>query len=812
MKNIITFLTALVIFFQANAQNPKYIAGKIEAKNQPVVAATVVLLKAADSAVLKMTITEENGNFKFDHPGEGLYFLKVSAVGYEEIHSENFQLESDSKNLETLEMKQSDDALDAVTIVKQKPLIEQKIDRMVVNVASSLTNSGSTALEVLEKAPGILVDQDGNISLKGKSGVMILIDGRPSHLSGAELANLLKSMNSEQLEQIEIMTNPPAKYDASGNSGVINLVLKKSKKQGFNGSATITGQQGIYPRGSGALSLNYKTSKINFFSNFSYARQNRYGTLDLNRQYFNNDGSLRAIFDQKAFNGGTSNMKNLKAGMDYNLSKQTTIGFVVTSNRYKENSRGDNLSYLKNPAGVLDSMVNSEYRGKESWNTGSLNLNMRKKLDSNGKEITLDLDYLNYNTEGTTTYKNSILEPNGTKKYDELLKGILPFDINIYSARLDYIHPVNEKIKIEAGFKTGLVDAKNKALYYEPNGNEWGIDYKRTNFFDYNEKIHAGYLSYSHQLTEKLSMKAGLRYEYTDYGGKQFGNPHSNDSSFTNSYGSLFPTLYLSYKAGEDHNFTINTGRRISRPRYQNMNPFLFFIDKYTMGQGNPYLKPEFSQNFELSHIFKGKYTTTINYGITNDLFAETFDQPENGSEYSYVSISRRGNIGKSINAGIAFTASVSMGKWNNATLFANYNYQHFKGVVNGDKLDRSAGNFAVNMNNQIRISPKWNAEISGNYHTKGAFGQIVFKQRGRMDLGLSRKLGEGKGNIKLSIRDVFFTNKPRATIDFKNTIGTIQNQWDSRTVSLSFQYNFGKSKNGGQSRRNEMEELNRLN
>lgn len=812
MKQLFTLFAVLMVTVPVFAQQEKYISGKVEGNGQPLASATVILVKAADSSVVKMSISNDEGEYRFDHPGAGRYRIKFSAVGFKETYSEIFEMDQESKIIPVLTLETLESELDAVVVVKQKPLIEQKIDRMVVNVGASLTSGGSNALEVLEKAPGVVVDQDGNISLKGKQGVMILIDGRPTHLSGQELANLLKGMTSDQLEQVEIMTNPPAKYDASGKAGVINLVMKGNKKQGVNGSVTVSGTQGIYPRWVGAGALNFKNNKINFFSNASASYSSRYNALDLSRKYLNDNGDLLAIFDQNAFHGGNYSTNNVKLGADYYLNTKTTLGIVLSRSNYTEDGKGDNLSYLKSPIGVLDSLVKSTYSGHVTYNTYSVNLNLRKKLDSLGKEFSIDLDYINYTTDETSTYRNSTLTPEGQKKYDEWLKAILPFNINIYSARLDYVFPVKDKIKIEAGLKTGMVDAKNKAYYYEMPVQDWEIDYKRTNFFNYNEKIHAAYLSYSQQVSEKFALKAGLRYEYTDYGGDQFGNPTRTDSSFTNAYGSLFPTLYLSYTASEDHTFSVNTGRRISRPRYQNMNPFMYFIDKFTYGQGNPFLKPEFAQNFEFSHIYKGKFTTTLNYGVTNDLFAETFDQPEDSTGYSYISISKQGNIGKSTGAGIAFSASISIGSWNNATFYANYNYEHYKGIVNGDYLDRSAGVVNLNMNNQIKIAENWNAEVSGTFHTKGVFGQVVYKQRGWMDLGVSKKLWDGKGNVRLSIRDVLNTNSPRADINFKNTLGKVQNHWDTRTVTLRFQYNFGKNKNGGQTRRNQLEELDRLN
>ena len=337
----------------------------------------------------------------------------------------------------------------------------------------------------------------------------------------------------------------------------------------------------------------------------------------------------------------------------------------------------------------------------------------------------------------------------------------------------------------------------SRANYFEPVNGEWEVDYKRTNFFEYKENVNAAYINYNKQLTKKFGVQAGLRLENTNYRGHQYGNPVKGDSTFTNSYNGIFPTLYFSYSANKSNQFGMSFGRRIDRPAYHDLNPFMFFLDKYTYGQGNPYLKPQYSNNVEVSHIFKGVLTTTLNYSVTKDLFSETFDQ-----EGEYATIVRKGNIGRRENAGIAISAQIPLKKWLTSMLYTNYNYSKYSGVLHGEHLDVEAGNLMFNMNNQFRFNNGWGAELSGWYRTRGIEGQILLKAFGQLSAGVSKQVMKGKGSVKLSVRDIFYTQMPKGEINFKSTQARFQNKRDSRFANLTFSYRFGKPLNGNAQRK----------
>lgn len=694
-------------------------------------------------------------------------------------------------------------------MVRRKKLIEQKIDRTVVNVDATISNTGTSAMEVLEKSPGVQVDKDGNISLKGRQGVMVMIDGRPTNLSGQELATLLRGMESSQLDQIEIMTNPPARFDAAGNSGVINIKTKKNKIKGFNGSVTAGVTQGRYFKTNESLSLNYRNNKINLFGNYSFSRNNNFQQLDIYRRYKNEQDETRAIFEQVSHMRNSNTNNNLKIGMDYYLTPKTTLGVVASGFSNGSNHRGFNTSFLKNPQSVTDSIVESVTTTKDRWRNGSVNLNMRHAYDSTGKELTADIDYVRYDVSNDQTFRNTSFDPHMVKQFEERLTGDLPMQIDIYSAKVDYTRPMKKNMKIEAGWKSSYVVTDSKAKYFTVANESSEPDYSKTNFFKYEENINAAYFNMNKKLSKKFELQTGLRFENTNYSGLQHGNPTRQDSSFSKSYNGLFPTVFLSYEADKSNQFRISVGRRIERPRYQDLNPFLFFIDKYTYGSGNPYLKPQYSNNIELAHTFKGFLTTTINYSQTKNMFSEIFDQ-----EGEYATIVREGNIGKRHNAGISMSAQFPIAKWLNSNVYANYNYDKLKGQLSGEDFEVAAGNLNMNMNNQFVFGKGWNAELSGWYRSKGIWGQIISYPMGALTVGVSKQVLKNKGAIKFNVRDLFYTQPPRGDINFKSTEAKFRSQWDSRVANLSFTYRFGKPMKGNAPQRRERrpEELNRVN
>lgn len=680
--------------------------------------------------------------------------------------------------------------LKQVVVSSKKPLFEVKIDKTVINVDAAASNAGANVIEVLEKSPGVYVDKDGNISLKGKSSVLVLIDGRPTYLSPADLYNYLRTLPSTSIDQIELMTNPPAKYDAAGNAGLINIKTKKNKTVGLNGSYNGSLGQGVYHRNSNGLNLNYRKNKLNVFSNLSYSNWEGYNSLIALRKYTDQNKNVIAIFDQNSYskNEEKDNV-NFKAGFDYSLNKKTNLGVVVSGFSNPESQKSNNISNLKNGSNITDSIINSVNNFSVNWENLSANFYLQHKFDTLGKEINFDLDASNFTSDGYSQLSNQMFNADNSIRYKEQLLGAFPIGIKIASFKTDYVQPLSNKGKFEFGLKSSFVQTTNEANFFTIENEVKVSDFNKTNSFDYKENINAGYVNFSKEVN-KWGFQLGLRAENTNATGYQKGNELRLDSSFNRSYTNLFPTSYITYKANEKNEYALNFGRRIDRPSYQDMNPFVFYVDKYTYNKGNPFLQPQIGNNFELAHTYNQFLTTTINYTIVDRIFQQSFIQD------GFATIVQTTNIGTKTNFGIASNIQLSAKKILTSNIYLAYTHDNYKGNVAGDPLDLSADMYLISVNNQFKFEKGWTAELSGWYRTKGIEGQIIVNPLSQVNLGVQKQVLKNKGTLKLGIRDLFLTNFPKGVFRFSNTEANFSNQRDSRILSLSFTYRFGKNFN----------------
>jgi len=801
-KSTALLLGILAVAAIAKGQSNYRVAGIIrDAQSKLVPGATITLLKAIDTSVVKFTASNGDGQFELDKLDGGSFLLKISSVGYLPYTSRVFQLGEKQPliRFDSLSLSPQAGSLEGVTVISRKPLVEQKIDRTIVNVDAAVTNVGATALEVLEKSPGVQVDRDGNVSLKGKQGVLILIDGKQSYLAGSDLAALLASMSASQLDQIEIMTNPPAKYDASGNSGVINIKTKKNNQRGFNGSLNLSYSQGVYAKTSNSLNLNYRNPKFNVFLNYTLNQNNNFTDLHIQRKYYGPDGiTPTAYFDQPTFIKFHIGNNTLKLGMDYYLSKKTTIGFTASGFLSPRNFDGYSIGYIQDENQVTDSIARTDNHNHDRWTNGTVNLNLKHQIDSS-KELTADIDFIQYKSNNQQLFNNASFYPDKTVISDGQLKGELPSNIRIFSAKADYSQTLRKGTKLEAGWKSSLVKTDNAANYFIGQAGNLQPDYERTNRFLYEENINALYVNMNKQVN-KWSFQAGLRFENTNYDGHQLGNIQKPDSAFTRHYNSLFPTAFVSYVLDSNNTVTVNFGRRIDRPAYQSLNPFYFFINKYTYSVGNPFLDPQYTNNIELSHIYKGKYTTTASYSHTSGYTTQIFRTE------GETTILTQDNLGTRQNFGVSETMNLSFSKWWTATLSANVNYQIVDGVTStSEKIHTEGWNGQLNMNNQFRFKKGWSAELSGFYNSKEVEGQFSIQPFGQVSIGGGKQIMKSKGTIKLSLRDIFYTQVIHGQILYGNVEEHFIQSRDSRLINVSFVYRFGKNfkesgrkKNGG--------------
>ncbi|MDZ4810502.1 MAG: TonB-dependent receptor [Bacteroidota bacterium] len=807
MRKILTMLTVALttLSFVSNAQvaNGKITGTIIDGSAKTIESATITLIRAKDSSVAKMSVADKTGKYEFDAVPEGKYLVSISAVGHNNGFSETFDITATNAvvSLKTIELVPKPKALNEVTVTAKRPLIEQKLDRTIVNVEASITNAGATAMEVLEKSPGISVDKDGNISLKGKQGVQVYIDGRPSYLAGTDLANYLRNMNASQLDQIEIMTNPPAKYDAAGNSGIINIKTKKTKQFGYNGSLSSNWNQGRYLKNSESFNFNYRKNKVNLFTNLGYSNRTNFQELGIQRKFIEPDTKIvKSLFDQETRIKEHGESINGKIGIDYFSTRKTTLGAVVSGfyNPGTFDSRSDiNIS---NPAGVLQSKTLGHASNERKWKNFSTNLNFRHVFDSTGRELTADADYLSYRSTDAQSLVNSYFNTVGQPTFiPDTLLGNLPQNIKIYSGKADYSHPLKKGAKFEAGWKSSYVKTDNDGVYNNLVNKQPILDSGRSNHFIYKENVNAVYVNYSRPFGKKWSGQFGLRVENTNSDGHSSGYEYNSvqgkflfiDKYFKRNYTQLFPTAYIQYTANEKNSFVVNYGRRINRPDYEDLNPFIHFLDKYTFEQGNPNLQPQFSHNIELSHTYKGFLTTTLNYSNTTDIISDVLEQNINKNE-TFVT---KSNIASQRQYGVSVAAGGSIKKWWTANLYVNVYNNLFKGIVNNDYVSLSATTGQLNVSNQFKLSKTWSAELGGFYQTASLEGVFKIQPLGVMNLGVSKQVMKGKGTIRFVAKDILYTQKAKGNILYSNIDVAFKQVRDSRQIGLGFTYRFNKGK-----------------
>jgi hypothetical protein len=762
----------------------------VDDQNQPLATASVYCIGVDSEDPIKTTLTDERGHFEFELNKPLTFRLLVQALGFEKKISTTLQWEGATVQVPVISLQKTTTTLQEVSVVgKKKAFVEQKIDRIVVNPDVLISNAGLTALEVLEKAPGVRVDMNGIISLKGKQGILVYVDDKPTYLSEADLASFLRSMPSSSIETIEVISNPPARYEAAGNSGIINIRTKKNKSKGFNGGVNLAYGQGTYARTNNSINFNYHLEKWNFFSNVAFSENNTYQDLTITRKYFDNTGNLASTFTQNSYIKPNNRNHSARFGADYYANKKTTIGVLVSGFYNPSNRTTTNDAVITDATNQVTSTVNALNPMAVRFKNGSLNLNLNHKLNDKGQEIMVNTDYIAYDSKIDQNLFNEQVATDGTVLNQSQLQSKLPSTIKIATAKVDYSGVALAGGTLDMGTKSSYVKTNNMASFFDVIGTTATPNYDFSNDFTYQERIHAGYLNYAKDF-KKWTVQAGLRLEYTHIDGFQSGNPVVQDSSFVKKYTSLFPTLFVQYRLDslQNHVFGISMGRRIERPDYKDLNPFTYPMDRFTYYGGNPYLQPTFSYNAELSHTFRKKYTTTVFYSYIDNVISETNEQ--RGTTY----YSRPGNFAKQINYGVNFNAGFNLYSWWTVQLYAELTNSIFSSKVYTETLNDSLWSWVLVPTNQFTISKRFTAELSGQYQSKALSGQFIIYPITTYRAGLAAKILKNKGTLKLNVSDILYSNQVRG--DIRN-IANAQAGWysyfDSRVVTLSFSYRFSK-------------------
>ena len=680
--------------------------------------------------------------------------------------------------------------LKAATITAHRPAIEQLIDRTVVNAEALPGKDGATLMDLLERSPGVTVEQN-KIQLQGKDGVTIYIDDKPTYLSGDDLVNYLRSLPASAVDRIELMTNPPAKYDAAGNGGVINIRLKRIREKGFNGNVNGNYIQGKYARSNDGLNLNIRQNKWNVAANFGYIRNNNFNDIDLSR-YFDPAviTGIAPVFTQGSYVTRHFNNYSGRISIDDYLTDKTTVGMTVSGLMTQGHTLTANRSYLSSQQNQLDSTILANNTERRRFRNGAVNLNYRHDYDKKGSGLSADLDYVVYRTRLDQTFANQSFYPDGTL-YDQTLQtGNIPAHVDIYSAKTDYTRVLANGLRLSTGVKSSYTKTDNIADYFDITNGVSAPDYDETNHFLYSENINAVYVNGAEDF-RRFSFQAGLRFENTNANGHQLGNAEKPDSSFNRGYNSLFPTFYVQYKLDSATRQTIgfNIGRRISRPNYNSLNPFLSPMDKFTYNAGNPFLLPAYSTNYQLYYTWK-RITATLYYNYTYDR-EDGLVQIINGIYYS-----RPGNIGNSYNRGIELNADLDPTKWLNLHLYAEYRTLHTVTNFYTGPLNTTGEQLVLRPTLTVKPGEGWTLQAWGGYQSRFTNEQFIDAPRGSLNFDFEKKLSSG-WTVEIDTYDVLHTQNNAWQIGYlQGTTANFHSVGDSRNVQLTVTYRFGKTIN----------------
>lgn len=792
MKTIFTsamlLLSALIYNQKAFAQqkSTSIISGTVvDAQQKLMDYATVSLLKAKDSLLVKGALTDLKGQYKFSGVVTGKYLISITMVGFQKSFSKPFTLGTEDILVEKMVLQQGSRELKAVSIVAQKPLIERKADKLVLNVENSVLAAGNNALEILQKAPGVTLDKDDNISLKGKQGVTVMIDGKLTYLSSAQLATLLRSTDGNSIQSIEIITNPSAKYDAAGNSGIINIKLKKNKSVGTNGSLILVSGFGAYPRTSESLTLNHKEGKFNFFGSYNHGDRQQRNDLNIDRVV--GSGSSTTYFNQKTFMPETNYYNNYRFGTDYDITKKHTIGFLI--NGYFNGEQNNNVANTLIGAqdGFPDSLQKTYSDLHQTYKNFAFNLNDRLQLDTSGQELAIDLDYFKFNNNNIAQYNTDFFLANGdVQRTPSFLRNQSPAVINIKTGKADYTKNIKKIGKLEAGVKLSDVQTDNDLQAQKLFGSSGYVnDATRTNRFVYTEKVSAVYINLSHTF-KKLSVQVGLRAENTSSNSNLVTTNQIVDRNYLN----FFPSLFLQESINPKNDIGFTYSRRIDRPSYDNLNPFIYYLDQYTYEQGNPFLKPQYTQSFELNYTYNKTINVSLSYSRTRDVSTEIIQTVGKATYVTQLNLQTQNAYGINVNAPFTFA------KWWTGNVNLNSFYLGFKSdSLLGANLNRGRVAVQAKALQTFTFGKGFKAELSGDYQSPLVYGVFNIKPQYAVDAGLSKSFANKKANVKFSVSDIFNTRTNNLSSNYANTNIYIYQKRDSRVALLTLTYNFGNSK-----------------
>ncbi|WP_028663819.1 TonB-dependent receptor domain-containing protein [Runella zeae] len=787
------FLTLLLVgSLQLEAQNTKKatIKGKIidTQTSAPLGYATIRVHKTADSSLVSGAISDDKGQFLVEVP-YGKYYTVVEFIGYKSLKSSMFEVskEQSVQDLGVLKIETSSRTLDEVVVQAEKSSMELSLDKRIFNVGKDLANAGGTAIDILSNVPSVSVDTEGNVKLRGSDGVRILIDGKPSGLVSFKGGAGLQQLQGNQIERVEIITNPSARYEAEGMSGIINIVLKKERKQGFNGSFEVV--TGFRPNFGVAANVNYRKNKLNFFLNYGIAYRIPISAGRLYQEVYGKDTT--AIL-QQTNNGEVRTVANtIRGGLDYFFNDKNILTasyqfrrtdvLRITNNQYK-----DYINTLSN----LNTITDRQQRETEAEPYSEYAITYKKTYNKKGQELIADVRYLTYWERSDQTFTQSSVFANGSpnKKGDLLQKSLNDEYENQLIAQLDYVQPIGKEGKFETGLRSSFRDMVND--YIVTQRNEQGVFEPLPgldNYFIYKENIHGVYGIIGNK-TKKFSYQAGLRAEMTDVKTILQETNQSNPRQYTN----LFPSAHFTYNINQENAFQLSYSRRVRRPTYNDLSPYVTFSDQRNFFSGNPDLNPEFTNSFDLGHIKyfeKGSFTSSLYYRHTNGKVLRIRRVDAQG-----FSNTRPENLATEDAFGAEFTSTYTPVKW----WKLDFNFNFFRAITDGQNLDNTfkadTYSWFARQTSRFNLAQGTDLQIRANYEAPQQLPQGRRKSRTFVDLAFSKEILKGKGTLTFNVIDLFNSRYMRTVTEGLNFYTDATMGMRARQINLTVMYRLNQA------------------
>ena len=779
------FLCLYILPFEVVAQQNGKITGTVRDDKQTLPSVSVLLYSAKDSVLVTTGMTDGEG--KFNLPAvPGAYYVLSTFVGYNKVKTPVFELKGSTYELPAIVLKENTNKLNEVSITASKPVLERKGDKLIFNIEATPSAAGLNGLEVLRKAPGVTIDHNENISLAGKGNVLVTIDGKQTYLSSAEVVSLLKSMPSSEIESIEIINNPGARYDANSTGGIINIKTKKSLAIGFNGNLTLGVGYNKRLQADPGINLNYRRQFFNVFGSYDYNRWPFQENLTIDR-VTPGMNSKQLYFSQRNRDTSVFASNNFKIGTDFFLTKNHTIGVLLKGNLNGFDQNGFSRITIGDSFAKPDSILQTPGKNSTDRKNFSYNINYKGILDTAGQEITIDADYSTFNGDNKASFVNRFFLPDGTFFKDgQIYRNFSPSDINIKAIKADYVLPLNKVFKLETGIKVASVKSDNNFVYENDVNGEWIKDNSRSNRFKYDEQVSAAYAILNIS-TGKFSVQTGLRAERTQSTGNSVTINQLNKRTYTD----FFPSLTFSRNFDADNVASVSYSRKINRPNYQNLNPFIFYLDQYTYNEGNPNLKPEYSTNFEATYLWKQKYSVALAYSHTSDVITQILLQNE-AKKSMYQTVL---NLASNDVVSLTLNFPVKISKWWNLNNnLVGYHKQIQAPDLNGTDLNSKQFSASLYTQNNFTLNKLFSADASVYASTAQIDGGFKVKSMLTADAGLRYSFPNQNGNLKLGVGDIFHSQRGRV---FSTLAGNVYNleQWGTSTnVRLTFTYRFGKT------------------